>query len=371
MLSSFRFHTSTQYINPIRIYGHHLLKDTTKICIISASDNKPLYGLSVGSSLVPYKSSQIEIEIDQSKIFKGGNAGLSKWIDIYITIKSLTRDQAEEILNDFIHDAINMTQSVEEFKLSVQIYEPKSGWRHISNLPKRPIDTIYLDSKVKENLLSDINNFINEEPDYLKFGIPYKRCYLFHGKPGSGKTSSIFALASLLKKNISVFNFSRGILDTVFISAVSQLGQDRFLVLEDLDSLFINRTPTDTNNVSFSALLNVLDGACRKNGLITFITCNDISFLDPALLRPGRVDYMIKFEFPSKGQIKQMYDKFLPQQSHNFDKFYQNIRGKRINMSLIQKFLFEHRKNDDITQFDDELTDLIIQHQEKEKTGYT
>lgn len=177
----------------------------------------------------------------------------------------------------------------------------------------------------------------------------------------------IFALASLFKKNISIFNFSVGITDTVFISAISQLGHDRFLVLEDLDSLFVNRSPTDTNNVSFNALSNVLDGACRKNGLVTFITCNHINNLDPALLRPGRIDYMMKFEFAAKNQIKEMYNKFLPNQPH---KFYENVKGKKINMSLIQKFLFEHRKDFNITQFEDELTDLIIQHQEKEKVGY-
>jgi ATP-dependent 26S proteasome regulatory subunit len=39
-----------------------------------------------------------------------------------------------------------------------------------------------------------------------------------------------------------------------------------------------------------AGLLNGLDGMLTPHGLITVMTCNDISALDPALIRAGRVD---------------------------------------------------------------------------------
>lgn len=99
--------------------------------LISSRDNnghtEPLFGLSPGVILVPYKSSQIEIEIIESEIFKSAGSGLSKWIDINVSIFVSDRMEAQQIFTDFINDALNMMQHTEEFKLSVQIYDPKSG----------------------------------------------------------------------------------------------------------------------------------------------------------------------------------------------------------------------------------------------------
>lgn len=381
MISPFKFHTSKQYADAIRVYGFHLIKNNLEDSIqnditadiITSQDNngtmEPVLGLPIGAILIPYKPYQIEVEITESKEFKGSGSGLAKWIDVYVNIFASNLTEAEKVFIKFCVDAMNIMQPIDEFKLAVQIYDPKCGWRHISNLSKRPMDTIYIDPIAKQKLMNDIQNFVNDEEEYIKFGIPYKRCYLFHGKAGSGKTSLILALASLLKRNISIFPFSVGITDATFIAAISQLNNDRILVLEDLDALFINRNTHDTNTVSFSALLNVLDGACRKDKMITFITSNYIKLLDSALLRPGRVDYLMEFSFAGKNQIKEMYDKFIPNQAHNFNKFYEVVNNRKINMSLIQKYLFEHRKDQDITKSLKELSALITKHEEKDPVG--
>ena len=44
-------------------------------------------------------------------------------------------------------------------------------------------------------------------------GIPFRRGYLFHGPPGSGKTSIITALASELKYSISIINMADKLMD--------------------------------------------------------------------------------------------------------------------------------------------------------------
>ncbi len=65
---------------------------------------------------------------------------------------------------------------------------------------------------VKERLLKDIRGFLRSESFYVARGIPWRRGILLHGLPGSGKTSTILALASELKLDVYVFTLSTGTL---------------------------------------------------------------------------------------------------------------------------------------------------------------
>ena len=49
--------------------------------------------------------------------------------------------------------------------------------------------------------------------------------------------------------------------------------------------------------VSFSCILNILDGMGRKHKMITFMTTNHLDRLDPALIRPGRIDKSLLFDY--------------------------------------------------------------------------
>ena len=53
--------------------------------------------------------------------------------------------------------------------------------------------------------MNDVENFIGNEALYKHLDINYKRCYLFEGVWGSGKTSTIRTIASKFKYNISYF----------------------------------------------------------------------------------------------------------------------------------------------------------------------
>lgn len=375
----FTFHTTTQYNSLIRAYAYALWKDvnqtdTTQVDLMHSNEMKGKVVLTLGCSTntkyeIKYKEIPLVVEIIESQIFKGSGLGLSKWCDIYVRIDAVNLKVAETIFGEFVSDGVEFLRRRERTKISIKIFDPKYSWKYISELPPRPLETIYLNPTDKQNLINDIIEFTQSENEYVQLGIPYKRCYLLQGTPGSGKTSLIFAIASMLKKDVSVLNFSSDINDTIFISAISQLTSDDILVLEDLDALFIDRSPVNTHGVSFSALLNVLDGVCRKDGMITFITTNHVELLDPALKRPGRIDYVMKFTHATKQQIRQMYDKFRNGNDEEFEAFYKILKNKAINMSLVQKFLFGHRKDRNLLDFEKELTLLVSEHEEKARIG--
>jgi chaperone BCS1 len=58
---------------------------------------------------------------------------------------------------------------------------------------------------------------------------------------------------------------------------------------------------------TLAGLLNALDGVNTPHGLITIINTNYFEKLDPALVRPGRVDYRLELKKPVQSQVEDMF----------------------------------------------------------------
>ena len=76
-------------------------------------------------------------------------------------------------------------------------------------------------------------------------GIPYRRGYLLHGPPGSGKSSFIQALAGSLNYDICLLNLSeRGLADDKLIHLLSNAPERSIVLIEDIDAAFNKRVQT-------------------------------------------------------------------------------------------------------------------------------
>lgn len=76
-------------------------------------------------------------------------------------------------------------------------------------------------------------------------GIPYRRGYLLHGPPGSGKSSFIQALAGSLSYDICLLNLSeRGLADDKLIHLLSNTPERSIVLIEDIDAAFNKRVQT-------------------------------------------------------------------------------------------------------------------------------
>jgi mitochondrial chaperone BCS1 len=62
--------------------------------------------------------------------------------------------------------------------------------------------------------------------------------------------------------------------------------------------------------VTLSGLLNALDGISAQEGRLLFATTNRYHTLDPALIRPGRMDLHVEFRLTSRYQAKILYKHF-------------------------------------------------------------
>lgn len=169
------------------------------------------------------------------------------------------------------------------------------------------LDDLVLAEDLKEQIVQDIELFLNQEESYLRYRIPYKRGILLLGPPGNGKTHLIRALATHFKipclyvKSFESHGGGQYAISEAF-SRAREVGKC-FFVLEDLDTLL-----TAANRTYF---LNELDGFASNHGIITIATCNFVELLDSAITeRPSRFDRKYHFELPILEDRRRFIEKF-------------------------------------------------------------
>ncbi len=271
---------------------------------------------------------------------------------IYIRLES---DSFEE-LKEFVLKVFS-TAKTPVGKISIyNCY--RDDWYHSKDISVQSIDEIFIDQGIKESLIKRIDKFILDKERYEKLGRPYKLNLLFWGPPGCGKTSLAKALAKKYGKTMYYMSLSKELSDEKLISLVSDVKDDSVVLYEDIDSFFIDRESKEIN-VSFSALLNVLDGTCSNlNSVFNIITANHVGRFDPALLRPGRIDFIIKFDYPTKESIKNAFFELVKEPTQElFNDFYKAIKTFKLPMSCIVDHLFRNE-----TDYLQNIDELISQH---------
>lgn len=316
----------------------------------------------VGKSEFMFKDKQIYL----TNTYEGSPVFTERKIDKYNEIK--LECENIEILKDFIKESIDhfyqniMEKASEDDKIMCWIWD--EFWEDVYKRRKRKMESISLNGK-EELVLEDMKNFLSEETEekYNILGIPYKKNYIFEGLPGTGKTSLIYAIASELNLDIAILNFKRDFDDVKFMKAIQHIPDGTILVLEDIDVLFQERKNNDEHKhgITFSGLLNVLDGLGHQDKLITIMTTNYMNRLDKALIRPGRIDYCLHFDYATKSQIEHMFLRFFPGKEENCEELITYIKKNRLKLTtaILQQFLFTYMNEPDIMKHIEKLDNLI------------
>ncbi|KAF2133185.1 26S protease regulatory subunit 8 [Dothidotthia symphoricarpi CBS 119687] len=232
------------------------------------------------------------------------------------TISLTTLYSHRSVFEDIFAEAHKLYQQSQEGK-TIIYNSMGTAWQPFGEPKrKRPLDSVALERGVKERIVEDMEAFISSRTWYLDRGIPYRRGYLLYGPPGTGKSSFIQALAGHLDFNIAILNVSeRGLTDDRLNHLLTKVPRRTLVLLEDVDVAFMNRkTPGPDGfasaSVTFSGLLNALDGVASAEERIIFLTTNHVERLDEALIRPGRVDMTVRLGEATQYQIEQLWDRF-------------------------------------------------------------
>lgn len=186
------------------------------------------------------------------------------------------------------------------------------SWRRRPDLPLRPMDSVILAAGQRERLLTDVERFLASEPDYVRRGQPYHRGYLLHGQPGGGKTSIARALADHFGLDLWYAPLADLEGDATLMNLLSEVHPRSILLLEDVDTLAaVKDADRDADGaarrITIGGLLNALDGVATPHGLIVVMTTNRPDVLDPAMVRPGRIDLVEEVALPDAEQARRAF----------------------------------------------------------------
>lgn len=339
-----------------------------------------ILGLPLGENKIKFNDEIITIKILQNT--DSSDVVDHSYIDYYttMTLEYHSDTKSREEMFDFLKEyglhcckvyykEIIIKKKMKD-KITVFVWD-ENYWDESHKWTKRCMESISLSGR-GDALLDEINHFLSPESEELhrKLGVPYKRNYILYGPPGTGKSSLINSIASELDYQIAIIHFDSSLTDMKFLRAVQTIPEKTILLLEDIDHIFQERKKNDEmkNAISFSGILQVLDGFASQYKLITMITTNFIDVLDKALIRKGRIDKLIELDYADKEQIRHMYERFVPNLKDQFNKFYSLVKNKKLTTSVLQDYLFTNIDCEDITENIKELEKTIEMTTYKDST---
>ncbi|KAF8695077.1 hypothetical protein HU200_037685 [Digitaria exilis] len=225
-----------------------------------------------------------------------------------------------------------------------------AAWASVPFCHPATFDTLALDPALKARLLADLTAFADGREFYRRTGRPWKRGYLLHGPPGSGKSSLIAAMANHLRYDVFDLELTRVTTNADLRALLIQTTNRSLIVIEDIDcSLHLtgdrserlhkrrklhaaaydddgdsdsDSDSDDDNNgadshrgnkVTLSGLLNFTDGlwsCCGEERIIVFTT-NHVEGIDPALLRPGRMDVHVRLDACGAHAMRELVQRYV------------------------------------------------------------
>ena len=228
----------------------------------------------------------------------------------------------------------------------VSIYIPRYGeWDDDFKRRPRPLESVILRDGVMDRLVKDVRTFLEREEWYIERGIPYRRGYMLHGGPGNGKSSAVMAVCSELKLDICIINLgTSSIGDDDLRKLFAEVPEDAAVLIEDIDCVFEQRESTKDNDskVTFSGLLNAIDGVAASEGRVLFMTTNHIDRLDEALIRAGRCDVHLLIENADASQGRQLFLRFFPGEEKLASTFGDLVGQNNLCMAALQGHLLKH-----------------------------
>ncbi|CAH8388784.1 unnamed protein product [Eruca vesicaria subsp. sativa] len=315
---------------------------------------KTYLGAQVNSQVKNLKASQmkgrksLDVKRDDDKV-EDEYEGVKIWWEVLklgsdVNVCKLTfhRSNWEIVTGSYLKYVVEEGKSIEERKKRIKLHmnNPSANWEMLtinlwSNIDfEHPatFETMAMDPKKKEEIINDLLAFRDGEEYYKKIGKAWKRGYLLHGPPGTGKSTMIAAMANLM--SYSIFDLELTSIGNNWELKRLLLGTSSksIIVIEDIDcsldltgergvkdeSSAEKKKEKKKNAVTLSGLLNFIDGlwsACGQERILVFTT-NHLGKLDQALIRRGRMDMHIELSYCRFEAFKILAKNYLNLDSH-------------------------------------------------------
>eukprot|EP00879_Flechtneria_rotunda_P007018 GHRR01007367.1.p1 GENE.GHRR01007367.1~~GHRR01007367.1.p1 ORF type:complete len:769 (+),score=291.21 GHRR01007367.1:406-2712(+) len=231
-------------------------------------------------------------------------------------------DLEDDEIDAEVLNSMSVTQ--DHFKTALGMSNPSALRETVVEVPNVTWDDIGGLEGVKRELQELIQYPVEHPEKFEKFGMAPSKGVLFYGPPGCGKTLLAKAIANECQANfISVkgpelltmwFGESEANVREIFDKARGSA--PCVLFFDELDSIAVQRGSSsgDAGGAAdrvLNQLLTEMDGMGSKKTVFIIGATNRPDIIDPALLRPGRLDQLIYIPLPDEGSRRQIFKSVL------------------------------------------------------------
>ncbi|KQK04606.1 AAA-ATPase At3g50940 [Brachypodium distachyon] len=285
---------------------------------------------------------------------------------------SFHKKHKEKALKEYLPFIVATAKAIKDEEKSLNIYmnEYSDEWSPIDLQHPSTFATLAMDQKQKQSIMDDLNRFIKRKDYYRRIGKAWKRGYLLYGPPGTGKSSLIAAMANHLRFDIYDLELTGVESNSDLRRLLVGMTNRSILVVEDIDCTIELKQREDEeqakssstekkaeDKVTLSGLLNFVDGLWSTSGeeRIIIFTTNYKERLDPALLRPGRMDMHIHMGYCTREAFRILANNY---HSIDYHVTYPEIEGLIEEVTVTPAEVAEVLMRNDDT--DVALSDLVV-----------
>ncbi|RWR82439.1 protein HYPER-SENSITIVITY-RELATED 4-like protein [Cinnamomum micranthum f. kanehirae] len=254
---------------------------------------------------------------------------------------SFHKKHKDKVMGSYFQHVLSEAKVIKEELKTLKLHtlqhmhmNPAGMWMSVNLMHPATFETLAMDPELKRAIMEDLKRFVERRESYRTAGRAWKRGYLLYGPPGTGKSSLIAAMANFLKFDVYDLELTDIGCNSDFRKLLLGTANRSIVVIEDIDctaelgkrrrrrgGLRSVGTRKD-NQVTLSGLLNFVDGlwsSCGDERIIIFTT-NHKDRLDPALLRPGRMDMHIHMSYLKSNAFNILSSNYLGIDDHKFFK---------------------------------------------------
>ncbi|NGN93768.1 proteasome ATPase [Nocardioides sp. KC13] len=259
-----------------------------------------------------------------------------------LVIANADEERVVRLAEPLLHDAIRAGDSL--------LLEPRSGYVY-EKVPKSEVEELVLEEvpDISYESIGGLSGQIEQIQDAVELPYLYPELFIEHqlkppkgvllyGPPGCGKTLIAKAVANSLAKKVAAKTGADGksyflnikgpeLLNKYVgeterhIRLVFQRAREKaaagtpvIVFFDEMDSLFRTRgtgVSSDVENTIVPQLLSEIDGVEALENVLVIGASNREDMIDPAILRPGRLDVKIKIERPDAEGARDIFSKYL------------------------------------------------------------